>query len=39
MLTGKPTENKPLGKLRRRWEDNIIMDRKEIGINTGNWAD
>ena len=21
------------------WEDNIRMDLKEIGINTGNWVD
>ena len=21
----------------RRWEDNIIMDLKEIGVNTRNW--
>ena len=24
---------------RRRWEDNIRMDLKEIGINTRNWVD
>ena len=24
---------------RRRWEDNIIMDLKEIGINMSNWVD
>ena len=23
----------------RRWEDNIKMDLKEIGINTRNWVD
>ena len=28
-----------LGRARRRWEDNIRMDLKEIGINTGNWFD
>ena len=33
VLTGKPTR-RPLGKPRRRWEDNISMDLKEIGINT-----
>ena len=33
ILTGKPTGKKPLGKPRRRWEDNIIMDLKyeELG--------
>ena len=25
---------RPLGRLRRRWEDNIRMDLKEMGINT-----
>ena len=24
---------------RHRWEDNIRMDLKEIGINTRNWID
>ena len=39
MLTGKPTGKRPLGRPRRRWEDNIRMDLEEIGINAGNWAD
>ena len=39
ILTGKPTEKRPLGRPRRRWEDNIIMDLEEIGINAGNWVD
>ena len=33
ILTGKPTGNKLLERPRRRWEDNIRMDLKEIGIN------
>ena len=33
------TGNSPLGKPRRRWEDNIIMKLKEIVINTMNWVD
>ena len=36
MLTGKPTRKRPLGRPRRRWEDNIKMDLEEIGINAGN---
>jgi hypothetical protein len=36
ILTGKFTGNRPLGRPRRRWEDNIKMDLKEIGINTKN---
>ena len=39
MLTSIPTGKRPLGRPRRRWEDNIRMDLKEIGINTRNWFD
>ena len=35
MLTGKPTGKRPLGRPRRRWEDNIRMDLEEICIYTG----
>ena len=35
ILTGKPTGKRPLGRPRRRWEDNIRMDLEEIGINVG----
>ena len=38
ILTGKPTRKIPFGKPRRRWEDNIRMDLKEIGINMRNWV-
>ena len=37
ILTGKPTGKRPLGRPRRKWEDNIRMDLEEIG--TGNWVD
>jgi hypothetical protein len=30
-LVGKPEGNRPLGRPRRRWEDNIKMDLKEVG--------
>jgi hypothetical protein len=39
ILTGKLTGKRHLGKPRRRWEDNIRMDLKEISINTRNWVD
>ena len=39
MLTGKATGKRPLGRPRRRWEDNIRMDLEEISINAGNWFD
>ena len=32
MLTGTFTGKRPSGRPRRRWEDNIKMDIKEIGI-------
>ena len=39
ILTCTPTGNRPLGRPRHRWDDNIRMDHKEIGINTRNWVD
>ena len=33
------TGKRPLGRPRRRWEDNIRMDLEEIGINAGDWVD
>ena len=39
ILTGKPTEKRPLGRPRRRWDENIRMDLEEICINAGNRVD
>ena len=39
ILTGKPTGKRPLGRPRRKWEENIRMDLEEIGISAGNWVD
>ena len=39
ILAGKPTGKVPLWRPRRRWEDNIRIDVKEIVINTRNWVD
>ena len=39
ILTGTPAVKRPLGRPRSRWEDNIRMDLKEIGINMRNWVD
>ena len=39
ILTGTPTGKRPLGRSRRRWEDNIKMDLEEISINAGIWVD
>ena len=35
----KPIGNRPLGRPRRIWEDNIILDLTEIGANSRNWVD
>ena len=39
ILTGIPTGKRLSGRSRHKWEDNIRMDLKEIGINRGNWVD
>jgi hypothetical protein len=39
ILTGTPAGKRLLERPRRRWEDNIRMDLKEIGIYTRNWLD
>jgi hypothetical protein len=36
ILATKPTEKRPLGRPRHRWEDNIRIDLKEMVINTRN---
>jgi hypothetical protein len=37
VLVGRPEDKRPLGRPRRRWEDNIKMDLGEIGIDRANW--
>jgi hypothetical protein len=37
VLVGRPEGKRPLGSSRRRWEDNIKMDLREIGIDGANW--
>jgi hypothetical protein len=37
VLVGRPEGKKPLGRPRRRWEDNIKMNLREIGIDVANW--
>jgi hypothetical protein len=39
ILTDKPMGKRSFGRPRHRWEENIRMDLKEIGINTRNWVD
>jgi hypothetical protein len=37
-LVGRSEGKRPLGIPRRRWEDNIKMDLREIGIDAVNWV-
>jgi hypothetical protein len=37
ILVGRPEGRRPLGRPRRRWEDNIKMDLKEIGFVDVDW--
>ena len=39
VLVGKPEEKRPLGRPRRRWEDNIKMDLQEVGGGRGDWME
>jgi hypothetical protein len=37
LLVGKPEGKRPLGRLRRRWIDNVKMDLLEIGLSVVDW--
>jgi hypothetical protein len=37
VLMGKPEGRRPLGRPRRRWEDGIRMDLREIGWGSVDW--
>jgi hypothetical protein len=37
VLVGKPEGKRPLGRLRRRWEDNIRMDLEEVECRCEDW--
>ena len=39
VLVRKPEGNKPLGKPRCRWEDNIKMDLHEVGCGGMDWIE
>ena len=39
VLVGKHKGKRPLGKPRRRWEDNITMDLQEVGCGGVDWID
>ena len=37
ILVGKPESKRPLGRSRRRWDDNIKMDLREVGCDPRDW--
>ena len=37
VLVGKPEGKRPLGRPRRRWEDNVKMDLQEVGCGGMDW--
>ena len=37
VLVRKPEGKRPLGRPRRRWEDNIRMDLQEVGLGYEDW--
>jgi len=39
MLVGKPEGKRPLGRPKRRWEDNIKMDLQEAARGRGGWME
>ena len=39
LLVGRPGGKRTLGRPRRRWEDNIKMDLKEVGRGGGDWME
>jgi hypothetical protein len=39
ILVGKPEGKRPLGRLSRKWVDNIKMDLREIGWDGVDWID
>jgi hypothetical protein len=39
VLVGKPEGKRPLGRPRRRWEDNIKINLQEVGGDRGDWME
>jgi hypothetical protein len=39
VLVGKPEGKRPLGRPRRRWEDNIKADFQEVGCRSMDWIE
>ena len=39
VLVGKPEGKRPLGRPKRRWEDNIKINLQEVGCRIMDWID
>jgi len=39
VLVGKPEGKRPVGRPKRRWEDNIKMDLQEVGCGRMDWIE
>jgi hypothetical protein len=39
VLVGKPERKRPVGRPRRRWEDNIKMELEEVGWGCRDWME
>ena len=39
VMVGKPDKTNPLGRQRRRWEDNIKMDLQEVRCGCREWIE
>jgi len=39
VLVGKHEGKRPLGRPRRRWQDNTKMDLQEVGLEGVDWTD
>jgi hypothetical protein len=39
VLVGKPESKRPLGRPKRRWDDNIKMDLQDVGCGVMDWID
>jgi hypothetical protein len=37
VLVGRPEGKRPLGRPRSRWEDNIELELRDVGIDGANW--
>jgi hypothetical protein len=37
LLVGKPEGKRPLGRPRRRWVDNIVIDLRDVGWSDEDW--